>query len=217
MPDVASLALGAAIGSGATVAIWALLRWRHAVPGRNAGPPPRDRPALGGSEEGADARLDERTATSVAVPPAGPDPPTEGPSDAGVLVGTSELASPAPPAPPEEYVFLSKRVVVHLGALGRLGLDELARPERTQQGMIAALACPQSTLSRVLARLVASDVLTRERRHVRGLDRRVYVYALTSRGESLARELRLRPGSPASAVPSPVRAPAREPWPAVPR
>jgi DNA-binding MarR family transcriptional regulator len=184
MADLGSLAVGGAIGAGATAAVWGLLRWRShrrsvAAPGPAATDPTDPAPPSVATE----GPLPEPRFELLSRPPVSPAPGARSAPEPSVL--------PRRP-PPAEYVVLSHRVVVHLGTLGRLLPDEVARPERTQQGITDLLSCPQSTLSRVLNRLVASGVLERERRHVRGLDRRVYAYTLTPRGEELARELRSR-------------------------
>ncbi|HTT73395.1 MAG TPA: hypothetical protein VMG99_04505 [Thermoplasmata archaeon] len=54
----------------------------------------------------------------------------------------------------------------------------------------------QGAVSRVLARLVAVDIVCRERRRVRGVNRRVRAYFLTRQGDALAREIRDRFGLP---------------------
>jgi DNA-binding MarR family transcriptional regulator len=98
---------------------------------------------------------------------------------------------PGTPAPPAgEGLGLARRVILHLSLLGRLGSDEVARIGFTQEGMAAALSVRQGSLVRVLQRLEAAEVLTVDRRHISGVDRRRKVYRLTALGESIARDLR---------------------------
>ena len=87
---------------------------------------------------------------------------------------------------------MSERILLVLAREGRLGDDTLVRPVRTQAGLVDALASNQSAVSKVLRRLVAAELLTEERRHVAGRNQRLKVYALTRRGEQLARELARR-------------------------
>jgi DNA-binding PadR family transcriptional regulator len=58
--------------------------------------------------------------------------------------------------------------------------------------MVEALGIPQAGLAAVLRRLEAAGVLTTERGHVEGRDRRLKVYRLSSRGLEVAKELRRR-------------------------
>src|SRR5208282_2021853 len=113
------------------------------------------------------------------------------------LVAPAPSVSPAAPPTPRpaasEGVGLARRVISHLSRLGRIGPDDVAPVGFTQQGMAAALAVRQGTLVKVLQRLRAADVLTVDRRHVSGMDRRLNVYRLTSLGESVARDLRHPP------------------------
>jgi DNA-binding PadR family transcriptional regulator len=61
--------------------------------------------------------------------------------------------------------------------------------------MVEALVVSQGVLTGVLRRLLAAGVISERREHVRGIDRRVKVYRLTSLGEQLVRDLRNRPRS----------------------
>jgi DNA-binding PadR family transcriptional regulator len=88
-----------------------------------------------------------------------------------------------------DQVRLSLRVVVHLHRAGPPGEDEVARLESTQQGLVRSLGVTQGAVSKILSRLVAAEVIRQERRHVRGLNRRVRAYFLTARGLALAREI----------------------------
>lgn len=93
-----------------------------------------------------------------------------------------------------ESVRLALRVVVQLDRLGPPGPDGTARPEATQDGLAGSLGVTQGAVSKVLARLVAVNIVAQERRHVRGRDRRVRVYFLSSEGEGLAHEIEQRFG-----------------------
>ncbi|MCI4325602.1 MAG: PKD domain-containing protein [Thermoplasmata archaeon] len=103
----------------------------------------------------------------------------------------SDRARSAPPAPPRSRVQLTQRVVLHIGAQGRLGRDEIGPLALTQSGMASTLGVGQSTLTNVLRRLVAAGVLTQDVRHVSGQSRRLRVYSFTPRGESVYRDVRL--------------------------
>lgn len=93
-----------------------------------------------------------------------------------------------------DSVRLALRVVVQLDRLGPPGPDGSARPEATQDGLAGTLGVTQGAVSKVLARLMAVNMVVQERRHVRGRDRRVRVYFLSSEGEGLAREIEQRFG-----------------------
>jgi DNA-binding PadR family transcriptional regulator len=143
-------------------------------------------------------------APAVVSKPADPIPAPD------VLVAANPVASipPTAAAPAtvsrpaaSEGVGLARRVITHLSRLGRIGPDDVAPVGFTQQGMAAALEVRQGTLVKVLQRLRAADVLTVDRRHVSGVDRRLNVYRLTSLGESIAQDLRHRPRGPQPAAP----------------
>jgi len=93
-----------------------------------------------------------------------------------------------------ESVLLALRVVVQLDRLGPPGPDGTARPEATQDGLAGTLGVTQGAVSKVLARLLAVNIVAQERRHVRGRDRRVRVYHLSPEGAGLAREIEQRFG-----------------------
>ena len=101
-----------------------------------------------------------------------------------------------PPNSKDAAVRLSLRLVVQLSRWGPPADGGVARPESTQQGLAQDLSATQGAVSKVLARLVAAEMVRPERRHVRGVDRRVRAYYLTARGEALAREVRERFGLP---------------------
>jgi DNA-binding MarR family transcriptional regulator len=116
-----------------------------------------------------------------------------------VLTGSPEDGEPSPssgPALTREAVGISRRIVEHLFLLGRFGPDDVGSPAATQRGIGKALGAEQSAVSKALGRLVAAEVVTVHRQHVRGGDRRVKVYGLTRRGELLAHELRARSATP---------------------
>ena len=122
-----------------------------------------------------------------------------GPSPPSKSLGAAE--QPGPPAggkktwaPPED-IRLSLRILAHLGQVGPLGSDDVARPEQTQQGIADALSVTQGAVSKVLGPLVAAEVIRKERRHVRGQDRQVRIYVLTVRGDLMAKEIRAKFGS----------------------
>ncbi|HEV2429768.1 MAG TPA: hypothetical protein VGV64_08020, partial [Thermoplasmata archaeon] len=75
---------------------------------------------------------------------------------------------------------------------GRVGPEEIPPKSISQAGMVEALGVTQGALTGCLSRLVAAGILRVQRSHVRGHDRRVKVYELTSKGEELVRELRRR-------------------------
>lgn len=102
---------------------------------------------------------------------------------------------------------IAQRVLLHLYAQGRVGLNDVAPRGLSQGGLSEALGTSQSSIAKVLQRLVAAGVLTVSRRHVSGEGRRLLVYELTPLGEALARDLRRsdRPG-PGSGDPTRGRA-----------
>lgn len=92
----------------------------------------------------------------------------------------------------EQHVRLVVRIVVRLHQLGPPSPDGEALPESTEEGLALALSVTRGAVSKVLTRLVAADAVGRERRHVRGRDRRLRVYFLRPRGEELARQIEQR-------------------------
>ena len=129
-------------------------------------------------------------------------------ASAGDLPSSSPTpAAGAPPVPPGERtdrpprsrpnpdaLRLTERVVLHLGAQGRTGPSELATPGQTQAGLAEALGARQNSLTNVLRRLEAAGIVEKQLRHVTGQPRRLRAYQLTSRGESLWKDLRSRRG-----------------------
>ena len=122
-------------------------------------------------------------------------PPTEAPPVARVLT-RAPLTVPRRLSPEADT---AGRVISHLASLGRLGNDEVGLIGYTQQGMSEALGLRQGTLTKVLSRLRAANVVEVDRRHVRGQPRRLNVYRLTALGESIARDIRPRQSPPAAA------------------
>lgn len=105
-----------------------------------------------------------------------------------------DAPSGEPPRPslPRETLRLSQRVILHLYAQGDLPPGAVAPPGFCQAGMVEAFGIPQAGLAAVLRRLEAAGMFQTERAHVRGRDRRLKVYRLSSRGVELAQELRQR-------------------------
>ena len=85
---------------------------------------------------------------------------------------------------------MAARVILHLSSLPRLGPNDVAHLEQTQQGMVATFGVLQGSLVRVLQRLVAGEVVAVERRFVSGVNRRMKVYRLTPLGVAAAHDLR---------------------------
>jgi len=86
-----------------------------------------------------------------------------------------------------------------------MGPNDVAPVGLSQTGLSEALGATQSSIAKVLQRLVAAGVLTVSRRHVSGQGRRLLVYELTPLGEALARDLRRsqHPGPGAPPPPNP--------------
>lgn len=91
-----------------------------------------------------------------------------------------------------ETLSLSYRILLHLARQGRYGPDEVPPKAFSQAGIVEALGISQGAIVGILQRFVAAGVLSVERGHVRGIDRRVKVYLLTPAGESLVEEIRRR-------------------------
>ena len=109
-------------------------------------------------------------------------------------VGSRPIPVAAPPVsePHREHVRTSFRVLLHIQRQGRFGPNDIPPWSLSQGGMVEALGITQGALTGALNRLVAAGILEVERSHVRGHDRRVKVYRLTSQGELLVRDLRNR-------------------------
>ena len=136
-----------------------------------------------------------------------PSTPARGPAEgrpAGSAVPAAFEATWEPPTsvspgasnPLGDQVRLSLKLVVLLDRWGSPGDNGSAPREMTQQGLAEALSVTQGALSKVLGRLAAADMVIAERRHVRGIARRIHVYSLTRDGRAIAREIRERFGLP---------------------
>jgi DNA-binding MarR family transcriptional regulator len=184
---VVAFALGLAAGAVATAAVgYLVVRMGRGRPR----PVPTSLVAPTGREEKPAAEADSSRPSGA--PPAATLPPSDPPS--------------APVEVAAEQVRLSERVVLQLGRLGRVDPLAPVPPGRTQQGLTATLASTQSSVSKVLRRLESAEILTAERRHVIGASQRMKIYALTLRGELLARELARRRG--VALLPTPRTEPA---------
>ncbi len=164
--DLPSFAVGGIVGGVAAAIAWAVSRWLRK---RQAPAPVPEANGLGilGDPETSLASL--------------PRPRVVGgpPVPAAISVSADQIR-------------LSERIIIALAREGRLGDDAPARVVRTQAGLASTLESNQSAVSKVLRRLVAAELLTEERRHVQGGSQRLKVYALTRRGELLAREVARR-------------------------
>ncbi len=103
-------------------------------------------------------------------------------------------AAAGPDAALDESRRLSERILIHLLWYGRPGPEGSARAEASQQGMARSLNSGQNTISKALSRLVDAGAVRVELQHVPGAPRRVKTYALTPRGEAVARSLTRGPG-----------------------
>jgi PKD repeat protein len=128
-------------------------------------------------------------------------PPAAGAARSPEAAPASE--SPTGPPSPEEMVqaaasrpasedsrSLSELILVHLYWYGRSNIDGVARADASQAGMARRLGVAQNSLSKALRRLVDAGALKVELEHVPGAPRRLKTYALTPRGESVARRIR---------------------------
>jgi DNA-binding MarR family transcriptional regulator len=117
-----------------------------------------------------------------------PDEPARAPRVRPGAVGSG------PPRPRDvtDAVRLSQRVILHVYALGTLPQGDVAPPGLCQAGIGEALGVTQGGLAAVLRRLEAAGVVTVERGHVRGRDRRLKIYRLSAQGLEIARDLRAR-------------------------
>ncbi|HTT25671.1 MAG TPA: hypothetical protein VMH90_01740 [Thermoplasmata archaeon] len=130
--------------------------------------------------------------------------PTATVADSGVATFPPRPDRAPSPRVDPGTLYLSQRVLLHLQRLGAHAANEVAPMGATQGGMTTALDTGQSSLTKVLTRLVAAGALTESRGHVEGAPRRLKVYRLTPLGESIARDLRHR-------TPGGVAPPSREP------
>ncbi len=99
-------------------------------------------------------------------------------------------ARPGPRA--NDPLGLAYRILLHIARQGRYGPDEVPPRALSQAGIVEALGVTQGAIVGALQEFVAAEILSVERDHVRGTDRRVKVYRLTLEGERLVHELRRR-------------------------
>ena len=161
------------------------LAWRIAVRAqRGQGRPQSVRPrGAGGSSSGEPSRPSGPSGASPALAgAAGPAVP------ASRATGNSPQADPRV-VPDPRGLQLTQRVILHIGAQGRLSPDDVAPPGLTQAGIADALGTGQNSVTNVLRRLVAAGVVVHDVRHVSGQPRRLRVYRFTDRGESVYRDL----------------------------
>ncbi|MCI4321555.1 MAG: hypothetical protein L3K18_02295 [Thermoplasmata archaeon] len=187
----AGLLAGVGIAAGLYLLLWWMATRRRSVGGRT---------------------VEARTLADNIAPVEGATLPTEMAADAPVPTSVipnstpeSESVPPQPDAPtpprtgsaptPKGTLRLSQRVILHVYSQGRWPPGEVAPAGLCQAGMVEALGIPQAGLAAVLRRLEAAGILEGERAHVRGRDRRLKVYRLSTRGLDLAQELRRRPRS----------------------
>jgi DNA-binding MarR family transcriptional regulator len=196
-------AYGLGVGLAVAVGLYLVLWWqarRHATDdlppagafGRGNGPI--------GMPNGVDAatrHLSPLLAPETPLLPHPSDSPTGPNRPTSVSTAPAEEPSTRPRSlPPTETLRLSQRLILHIYAQGNLPPGEVAPPGLCQSGMVDALGIPQAGLAAVIRRLEAAGILLGERGHVRGHDRRLKIYRLSSRGVEVARELRLRARSP---------------------
>lgn len=155
--------------------------------GEPEGPVPATAPPPPALEGAAGSKAPSTRAAETPSPKSAAEvPATVARAEAPVpAVAPSGLAAPGRTA-----LFLSQRIVLHLAQLGTLGPAEVAPVGFSQLGISQALKVRQNALTNVLRRLVAAGALTEDVRHVRGQPRRLKVYRLSARGESLAHDLR---------------------------
>jgi len=84
---------------------------------------------------------------------------------------------------------LAIKIIVHVSKSGAPREDGMGRPEASQRGIAAAVGCTQGAASKILARLIAVEMVRSDRRRVTGMGRRVRVYSLTFSGYFLAKEI----------------------------
>ena len=189
-----TLALAAIAAAAAVLVGLAMYRGTRSS---HAGPPP-------GAEMGSPASpADAGSPPSLSADASAAATPAAASATVGVGVDTVTTARGSPRAagdaePPDGSrrgrVQLTQRVILHIGAQGRIGVDAIGPASLTQAGMAAALGVGQNSLTNVLRRLVAAGVLTQDLRHVSGQPRRLRVYRLTEKGEALLRDLRATSG-----------------------
>ncbi len=180
----ASIALAA--GTGAIVALAAVglafrLRTKDA---EQAGP---SAPGRDSSEAAAGWAPQLSRTTNSESPGVGTSPPT-----ISAATPTERASRPSGHGPALERLKLTQRVILHIGAQGRLAPDDVGKLELTQAGISSSLGISQNSVTNVLRRLVAAELLEQDLRHVSGQPRRLRVYRFTARGESVYRDIWLR-------------------------
>ncbi|HEV2317860.1 MAG TPA: PKD domain-containing protein [Thermoplasmata archaeon] len=123
------------------------------------------------------------------VPPRGWETAPAGPSPDEGRPAAPQVGAELRPRLPREVRRLSEELMVRLYTLGRLGPGDVPGSEWTQQGLSAALGVRQNVTSKLVRRLEAAGLVVSELGHVRDRPRRVLVYRLTSKGETIAGHL----------------------------
>jgi DNA-binding MarR family transcriptional regulator len=198
--------LGLAAGLVIAGSLYLVLRW-WARRTTSAAPPTADLlepPATAGEGRGNGLPA---LLTSTVSPPAPPQTeslaPVERPVPVSVIPSEPVVVGNLRPVEPSSEtrgriaasapVLLSQRVILHVYSQGNLPPGAVAPPGLCQSGIGEALGITQGGLAAVLRRLEAAGILTVERGHVQGRDRRLKIYRLSSRGLEVAQELRGRP------------------------
>jgi hypothetical protein len=185
-------AVGLAAGLGVAAGLYAVLWWlgrRQRARAESSMGAPIERPELA-AEPGSPMAVEALPAaprSEAAVPKIEKEV-----ADPSGTIEVTPNPSARPRATPSGTLRLSQRVILHVYAQGAWPPGEVAPGGLCQAGMVEALGIPQTGLAAVLRRLEAAGVLLGERAHVRGHDRRLKVYRLSSRGMDLAQELRRR-------------------------
>ena len=174
------IAVGAAVAAGALV----YLLGRGLLGSRRPGGPKE--PSVSDAARSAAPLLGSNASLPGPIPRADP---------AAGVPGTRARTRERPP-PSAERLYLTQRVILHIGAQGVVPIDGVAPPTLTQAGMAGALGVGQNSLTNVLRRLVAAGILDQDVRHVVGRPRRLRVYRFTARGESVYRDLWTRASAP---------------------
>ena len=190
---------GLAIGLASAAVVSALVWW-YLSRRLRGGASPRSRgvdPVGAARPSIATRTVPTATASLLAAAPAAPT--AAAPATGGAFVARAMPAEPATvasnPSVNGGQLRISRRVLFHIASVGRVSTDEVAPRSLSQAGMVESLGINQGALTGVLRRFVAAGVLEVRREHVRGAERRLKVYRLTSSGERLVQELRSPPAS----------------------
>jgi DNA-binding transcriptional ArsR family regulator len=108
----------------------------------------------------------------------------------GPRVGLSPAGRPTSGRLPDGEYRAGARILLHLGRLAVLRDSEEAPEGLTQAGIAVALGLSRATVTRTLIWLVDGGAVRAHSAYVRGQDRRLKVYQLTSFGEGLVRHIR---------------------------